>query len=381
MGLFGSISNMGQVCNKCIYTDKTPGISFDSDGICNYCAMHDELNKEFPTGEAGYSRLKSLASQIKAEGKDKEFDCIVGVSGGCDSSYLCHITKELGLRPLAVHFDNTWNSKTAVENIHTVLKNLDIELYTFVMDNEEFNDLARAFLFASVPEVDALTDIALTTTLYRAADEYNVKYIFNGHSFRTEGITPLGWFYFDGKYIESVHNKYGRRRMERYPNLWLSSFVKFLLKGIKRYRPLYYVDYNKEAVKKFLHDAYDWHWYGGHHMENRFTIFNHYLLAKKFNIDLRYVEFSALIRSDQMNREDALSEIQIPVPYEEDIIEEIKKRLDLTDKEYEEVLNLPKKNYRDYETYHSSFRRMRPFFWLMYKADLIPKSFYMKYTK
>ena len=372
---------MLKTCSRCIYDENTPGIFFDENGVCNYCHMHDQLAQEYPSDEEGNKKLHELAKNIKREGKNKEFDCVVGVSGGCDSSYLCYLTKELGLRPLAVHFDNTWNSKIAVENIHTVLKKLDIELYTYVVDNQEFNDMAKAFLYSSVPEIDALTDIALTTTLYIAADKHHVKYIFNGHSFRTEGITPLGWFYFDGKYIDTIYKQFGNGSMHSYPNLWLSTWMKYLFKRIKRYRPLYYVDYNKEEVKKFLTREFGWKWYGGHHMENRYTIFCHDLLRNKFNIDQRYVEFSALVRSGQMNRKDALEEVQKKIPYDDEIVIEVKKRLNLSDEEFQKILRLPKKTFKDYETYHETFKRLRPFFWLMYKFDLIPKSFYIKYTK
>jgi len=373
---------MVQECVKCIYDERTPGISFDSEGVCNYCRMHEQLESEYPIGSEGEKKLVDLANRIKRDGKGKEFDCVIGVSGGCDSSYLCHLAIELGLRPLGVHFDNTWNSRIAVENIHNVLKKLDIELYTYVMDNGEFSDLARSFLYASVPEIDAITDIALTTTLYSAADKYNVKYILNGHSFRTEGITPLGWFYFDGKYIADIHSKFGRQKMESFPNLWLSKWMKWLMQGIMRYRPLYYIDYHKEDVKRFLKDEYGWKWYGGHHMENWYTLFcDNYILPRKFNIDLRYVEFSALIRSGQMTREDAIEEMKTAQPCDEKVIAEIKRRLGFTDEEFDTVLNLPKKTFRDYETYHSAFKRLRPFFWLMYKMDRIPKSFYLKYTR
>jgi hypothetical protein len=305
------------------------------------------------------------------------------VSGGCDSSYLCYLAKEkLGLRPVAAHFDNTWNSKISVENIQRVLKKLDIPLYTYVMDNDEFNDLALSFLKASVPEIDSLTDIALTTTLYMAADKYDAKYIFNGHSFRTEGMTPLGWFYFDGKYIQSVHKQYGTMKMDRFPNLWLSKWMKWLLKDIKRLRPLYYVDYHKEDVMKFLVKDLDWQWYGGHHMENRYTIFcDNYILPRKFGIDFRYVEFSALIRSGQMTRDEALEKIQKPYEFDESILVEVKKRLNIDDEEFDRLIAQPKRTYHDFKTYHQTFRRMRLFFWLMYKMDRIPKSFYLKYTK
>lgn len=369
-----------KTCSRCIYDESVPAITFDENGICNYCKTHEQLENEYPTGEAGRKKLEKLAENIRKSGRGKKYDCVVGISGGCDSSYLLHVTKEkLGLRPIAVHFDNTWNSKTAVENIDLVLSKLNIPLWTYVMDNCEYSDLARSMLLASVPEIDALTDIALVTTLYMAAEKFKVKYIFDGHSFRTEGITPLNWFYFDGKYIDSIHRLYGRDEMKRFPNLWIGKWIRWLLMNIKRVRPLYYVDYNKEEVKQFLTREYRWKWYKGHHHENRYCAFNHWLLREKFNRDLRYVEFSAMIRSGQMTREQALKEIQRPPEYPDELISEVKKRLEFSDEEFERILKLPVKSAKDYPTYLPTFRRMKPFFWIMYKADLVPKSFYMKY--
>lgn len=369
-------------CTRCIYDDLTPGISFDENGVCSYCKIHDEMNFEYPTGEKGDKILKQMGEKIKKSSRKSEFDCVIGVSGGCDSSYLLDIAKnKMGLNPVAAHFDNTWNTKTAVENIRIVLKELDIELYTYVMDNEEFNDMGKAMLLASVPEVDGLTDMALTTTLYMAAEKYKVKYILNGHSFRTEGITPIDWIYFDGKYIDNIYRQFGNGQMDRYPNLWLSKWMKYLFKRIKRVRPLYYIDYNKEDTKHYLNEKYGWQWYGGHHLENRFCAYNHYLLKEKFNMDLRVVEYSALVRSSQMNRDDALRKINEPQAYPDELVGEIKKRLQLSDDEYDRIMALPPKTNRDYKTYRPTFHKMKPFFYLMYKADLIPKSFYIKYCK
>ena len=265
---------MRQTCSRCIYDDRIPGITFDSNGVCSYCHLHDEMVAEYPTGEKGKMMLEALADKIRDSGKGKKYDCVVGVSGGCDSSLLLYETKQLGLRPLAVHFDNTWNNKIAVRNIHNVLKALDVDLYTYVIDNEEFNDICRAFLQASVPEVDASTDIALKVVQYKAAIQHGIKYMFSGHSFRTEGIGPLGWFYFDGKYISSIHRQFGTRGMKTFPNMWLTSWLKWLLiNRVKRIRPLYYIDYDKDKTREFLENEFDWQWYGGHHMENKWTIF------------------------------------------------------------------------------------------------------------
>jgi len=374
---------MSITCTRCIFDDRIPEIVFDDDGVCNYCHMHDEMNKEYPTGPEGEKILMQLAEKIRRSGKRKKYDCAVGVSGGCDSSFLLYKAKELGLRPLAVHFDNTWNNKIAVRNIHNVLKALEVDLYTYVVDNEEFNDLCRAFLKASVPEVDAATDIALQVTIFRAAAEHGIKYLFNGHSFRTEGIGPAGWFYFDGKYIESVHKEFGTRSIDSFPHWHLSTWMKWLLiDRFIRVRPLYNIDYDKNKTREFLENEFGWQWYGGHHMENKWTIFcDNYYMPTKFDIDLRYVEYSAFIRMDQMTRAEALKEISQPPPVDEGLIPEIKERLKLSDGEFDEIMNAPLKRAGNYKTYRSTFKRMRPFFWLMYKASLVPKSFYVKYTK
>jgi N-acetyl sugar amidotransferase len=371
-----------RTCARCIYDETVPGIVFDEKGVCNYCKQHDDMVRQYPEGEKGRELLEELAKKIREAGKGKKHDCVIGVSGGCDSSYMLHLAKEeLGLRPVAAHFDNTWNSMTAVQNLHIVLKKLDIELYTYVTDSEEFNSLARSMLLASVPEIDALSDIGLTTTLYMAAQKYKVKYILNGHNFRTEGVNPIGWFYFDGKYIADIHRKFGDGKIRSFPNLWLGKFMRYLLANYKRVRPLYYINYNKEDIKKFLNAKYGWKWYGGHHMENRYTAYNHYLLNTKFDRDFRMVELSAMIRSKKTTKDEALKEMRQPPYYPDEIIDEVKKRLGFTDEEYDRIMKLPVKSHGDYKTYHGTFKALRPFFWLMLKTNRIPRSFYDKYTK
>lgn len=373
-----------QVCTRCIYDERIPGIAFDEQGICNYCRQTEQFESEYPTGRAGRKILEELADKIKRDGRRHDYDVVVGVSGGCDSSYLLYLAKEeLGLRPLAVHFDNTWNSRIAVENIYRVTRKLKIDLYTHVVDNREYNDVFKSFFKASVPEIDTPADLGLAATHYLGARKYGLKYIFEGHSFRTEGISPPGWFYMDARYVATIQKKFGTRPIKTLPNLWLGRWLRWtILNGIKKIRPLYYLDYDKEDVKKFLSEEFDWQWYGGHHMENRTAYFtNNFYLPRKFGIDLRFCEFSALIRNGQMSREEALEKIAEPKPFDEDILVEIKKRLCFTDDQFERIMNAPRKTYRDYKTYKTLFERLRWFFWIMYKLELVPKSFYTKYTK
>ncbi len=371
-----------KVCLRCIYNEKIPYISFDAEGVCNYCRQFEHLEQEYQTGEAGMKILRTLAEKIKQGARNRKYDVVVGVSGGTDSSYLLYLAKELGLRPLAAHFDNTWNSKIAVENISNVLGKLNVDLFTYVVDNQEFNDIFRSFLKASVPDVDTASDIGLATTHYLAARKHGIKYIFEGHSFRTEGISPHGWFYMDAQYIRTVHKMFGTMPMKSFPNLDLLKWLKWSgINKIRKIRPLYYIDYKKEETKKFLAENYGWKWYGGHHMENRTAYFtNNYYLPQKFQIDLRFSELSALVRNGQMTRGEALQKIREPKPFDAGILDEIKKRLSLTDNEFSEIMARPAKSFRDYKTFKHTFERLRWLFWVMYKCDMVPKSFYLKYT-
>ena len=369
-------------CVRCLYDEDIPSISFDEKGICNYCKIHNELCKKFPRGDDGWTTLQEIANKIKRENKKSKYDVIVGVSGGCDSSYMLHISKKLGLRPLAVHYDNTWNTKISEENLNNLIKKLDVDLWKYTVNDKEYDDLYYSFLKAGVPDLEAPSDIGLATTLYMAADKFNVKYIFEGHSFRTEGISPLGWLYMDAKYINNVQKEFGTKKLKTFPNLWLSSWLKWMIiKKIKKIRPLWYIEHNKEETKKMLSEKYNWQWYGGHHLENKITAFYQtYFIPRRFGFDYRYNNLSALIRSGQISRLDGLKQLYEPPKSDPEIVELFKKRLGLSNEKFIELMTLPKKNYRDYETYKPTFERWRPFFYLMAKAELIPWSFYIKYT-
>jgi len=369
-------------CARCLYDEATPAIIFDSAGVCNYCKMHDDLAAQHPAGEAGEEILTRLAEKIKRSGRRRKFDVVVGVSGGCDSSYLVYRAKELGLRPLAVHFDNTWDTTTAVENIHNVLKCLDVQLYTYVVDNEEYDDIYRSFLKSGTPDLECPTDIGLAAVLYMAAEKHGIKYIFEGHSFRTEGVSPLGWLYMDAKYIKSVQKAYGTMKLKTFPSLYFWSQMKWMVwKGIRKIRPLYYIDHVKEQTKKFLTEQFGWKWYGGHHLENRITHFYHtYFLPRRFGIDQRANGFSALIRSGQMSREEGMKLLQQPPDVDWGLVEMVKKRLGLTDGQFEQYMTQPIRTYKEFKTYKRLFERLRGLFWLLSRADLVPKSFYLKYT-
>ena len=371
-----------KICTKCIYDERVNGISFDNKGVCNYCKQIDELKNQYGTGTLkGRNTLKTIVEEIKISGKGKKYDCVVGVSGGTDSSYMLYLVIKWGLRPLAVHYDNTWNSAIATQNIRKVLSALNVDLYTHVTDNKEADDIFKAFFTASVAEIEASTDLALAETMYRAASKYGVKYIFEGHSFITEGITPVGRNYFDGKYIKSIHNKYGKLPMKSYPLMTFSRFIYWtLFKRIKKIRPFWYIDYNKEEARSFLEKEYDWKYYGGHHLENRMTAFFHsYYMPKKFNTDFRNNTLSAKVRMGKISRFEAWKEYNTEPYLEADLLDYFKKRLSLTEREFQEIMNKRPRSWYEFPTYKKRFEYLRPLFFVLAKANLVPMSFYLKY--
>lgn len=373
-----------QICSKCIYDETVSGISFDEDGVCNYCHTMERFQEEYKTGTPeGEKKLSDIIAQIKKDGKGKKYDCVIGVSGGTDSSYLIAKLVEWGLRPLAVHYDNTWNTAIATENIKKVLDKLNVDLYTYVIDNKEADDIFLSFIKAGVPELDVSTDLAIAELMYRAAAKYKVKYIFEGHSYITEGIAPLSNMYFDGKYIQSIHKKFGKLPMQTYPLMTFGHFMKWtVFKQIKKIRPFWYINYSKEEAREYLEKEFGWQYYGGHHLENRIVAMQHsYYNYRKYGIDNRNLSLAAGVRSGMLDREAAIDEFYNHEPYLEDgLLDYFKERMHLTDEEFESLMKTPNKRYTEYPTYKKRFQRMRPLFYILAKANLVPMSFYVKYT-
>lgn len=374
-----------RMCQRCIITSDVPRSGLDESETCYYCGLHDSLDARYPIGQESLDKLRAFAERLKSEARSNgsDYDCILGVSGGTDSSFLAHTLVELGVKPLAVHFDNTWNSPVATANIYAVLDKLGIDLETYVVDNAEYDDIYRSFMLAGVKDIEAPTDIGFMGVLYRAAEKHKIRHIVEGHSFRTEGISPMGWLYMDGGYILDVHKKYGRMPTRSFPNMGFSDFLRWSAwSGIERTRPLYWLDYQKEDAKNFLSERYGWTWYGGHHLENRFTAFYHtYFLPKRWGINFRQIELSALVRSGQLDRAEALEVFLAPRQGDADIIGMVKKRLGFTDDEFEAVMELPRRSYRDFRTYKRRFEQLRPLFWLLWKLNRVPQSFYEKFCK
>lgn len=344
-------------------------IEFDSKGVCNHCKSYeDRLSSRIYTPEERDSKLKDIVRKMKSFGKNKEYDCIIGVSGGVDSTYVAYLTKKLGLRPLAIHFDNGWNSELAVSNIEKVLNNLEIDLFTYVIDWEEFRDLQKSFLYASTPDGEIPTDHAINALLFREASKRNIKYIINGMNFATESIAVKSWAYghSDWTYIKDVHSKFGKVKLKKYPyyNLLLLFYWTFI-KGIKVVSILNYVDYKKDQVMDVLQNNLGWVYYGGKHYESVYTrFFQGYILPQKFNIDKRKGHLSDLIYSGQLSREDAIEEIKKEVYpshlFNDDLVF-VKKKFSLSDIDFQAIMNTPRRSYKEFKNIDSKIMLLKKF--------------------
>ena len=345
-----------RICASGVWDDTIPGVEFGEDGVSSYARLFQQISGDYPRGEKGKKDWLAYVDKIKTEGKGKAYDCIIGASGGTDSSYLLHLAKQYGLRPLAVYLDNGWGSEIAVSNIEKMTKALDLDLETFVIDYSEVKDVLRAYLKAGLPWVDSPTDLAIKAILLKTASKYGLKYVLIGHDFRTEGFQPTEWTYSDSKQLKYIASKFSGRKLKSYPTL---SFFEFAFlsyaKKIKLLRPFFYLDYNKTEAKKLLQEVYDWKDYGGHHYENIFTKFIiTYWLYEKFGIDKRKITFSALILNGEMSREEALGLLD-KKPYDQEQIKSdidyICKKLDFTREEFETIFNAKKHYFYDYPSY------------------------------
>ena len=357
-----------KICCRCVMDTTIKVIDFDENGICNYCKDYDyrvatELYKEPEKSR----RLNILIDKIKKEGKKKEYDCIIGVSGGVDSTYVAYLVKELGLRPLAVHLDNGWNSELAVLNIQQLLKYLDINLYTHVIDWEEFKDLQKAFIKSSIENLEAPTDHAITALLFKIADKYRLKYILNGSNLVTEGLhgNSGGGSALDYRLLKDIHKKFGTKKLKTYPSISIWNLAyKIIVKKIKFIPILNYIDYNKEKAIQLLEKKIEWRRYGGKHYESIFTrFFQGYILPNKYNYDKRKVHFSNLIMSKQISRSEALHELsKHPYPNQELLKEDIEffiKKFNFTKLEFETIMNSKSKEPSEFKSYEGIFKKLK----------------------
>jgi N-acetyl sugar amidotransferase len=335
-------------------------IVFDDHGVCDHCnTFKDVTLPSWDTGAGGQAQLTALVEAIKREGQGKDFDCIIGMSGGIDSSYLTYIAKEkMGLRPLVFHVDAGWNSQIAVNNIERLIDGLGLDLFTEVIDWQEMRDLQLAFFKSGVPHIDTPQDHAFFATMYKFATQHKVKYILTGANLSTECIrNPVQWMYYqsDSRQLLDIHRQFGSQRLKTFPVtsiLWHKVWLPYF-KGIKVVRPLNMVPYIKEEAKQLLMDRFGWQPYPQKHFESRFTKFyESYWLPKRFGYDVRRVQYSSLIVTGQMTRDEALELLKTPSYDEATIGQEIEfvaNKLGISVDELNGYMALPLKTYRDYK--------------------------------
>lgn len=371
-----------RVCSRCLYDSTIPSIVFDANGVCQFCKIHDEMEKRYPLGEAGEKRLADLVARIKKSGRGKPYDCVVGVSGGVDSTYTLYKAVSLGLRPLAVHFDNGWNTEIAVHNIESATRKLGVTLLTHVVDWDDFRRLQIAFLKASTSDAEIPTDMAISAVLLRTAAREGLRYVLSGHSFRAEGIVPRDWTYFDGRYISSVHRRFTGSARTSVPNLSLSALVWYMFgRRIQIVPFLNYMHYSKKEAGTVISKEVDWQDYGGHHHESVYThFFQSYLLPTKFGIDKRKLGLSARVRSKEMSREEAFAVIAEPYPEKPELVEYTVRKLEMTDEEFTALMAAPVKSFRDYPNHYTMLRALRAPIALGARLGIVPPVLYYKYV-
>ena len=350
-----------QVCTNCAMDDTDAKITFDGRGMCDHCRnFYQEILPKWHPDASGSSKLQETVRAIREEGRGRDFDCIIGMSGGIDSSYLTHIVKEqFGLRPLVFHVDAGWNSQIAVNNIEKLVDGLGLDLYTEVIDWEEMKDLQLAFFKAAVPHIDTPQDHAFFATMYKFAEQHGVKYILTGANYSTECIrNPIDWMYYqsDSIQLRDIHRRFGMRPLRKYPTTSIFRHKIWLpyVRRIRVVRPLNYVPYSKVDAVKLLMSKYGWQPYPQKHFESRFTRFYEgYWLPKKFGYDTRKVQLSSLIVTGQMTREEALEKLKEPALDEATVRQEfeyVANKLGITPEELQGYLDLPNKTYKDYRS-------------------------------
>jgi N-acetyl sugar amidotransferase len=346
-----------RICSRCIMDTSDPEIVFDDEGVCNHCHEYERSIAErvYPP-PLGHQMLAATVAQIKREGRRRPYDCILGLSGGVDSSYVAYLTKQLGLRPLALHLDNGWDSDVAVRNIHNIVRRLEIDLETHVLDWEEFRSLQLAFLRASTPDSEIPSDHAIVASLYQAAAKHKIGWIMNGANVVTELMVPPTWSrgHYDWGYIKGLNEAFGTRPLKSFPHFGTLRWH-FWHHGRRPIRDLYllnYVDYDKPRAMELIERELGWEPYGAKHYENVYTkLYQGYILPRKFGFDKRRPHLSCLILDGKITRDEALQQIGEPAIDPEELRRDrafAAKKLGLSETEFDEIMALPPKTFWDY---------------------------------
>lgn len=353
------MSSSVRECAKCVLNSNDDAtIIIDKYGVCNYCNSYDDLIKKLGNEDQRKEWLNNKIIEIKENGKGKKYDCLIGLSGGTDSTFMAYWAFKEGLNPLVIHLDNGWNSELAVKNIENVCAKLNYDLHTHVIDWEEFKNLQLAYLRASVIDIEILTDHAISAIMYKMAQKYKIRYTLSGFNYATEAIMPKGWTYDKTDYsnLKDIVLKYGGiNKFKTYPTItfWKKLYYKFFLK-LESIRVLNYIEYNKKYAQEIITKELDWKDYGGKHYESLFTKFYQaYILPVKFGVDKRKAHLSSLICSGQITKEEAQKELSLPLYDEKEFISEkeyILKKMLLSEIEFNNILKEKVRLHSEFDT-------------------------------
>ena len=356
-----------QICKKLVLDTTYPGIKFDDNGISlNYWDFQNNIKNIWKTNDDGINNLKKIIKKVKNDGKGKDFDCILGLSGGADSSYMLHVmVNEFNLKPLVFHVDGGWNSEIAVSNIKNLVDKLGLDLFTEVINWEEMRSFQLAMFKSGVPHIDIPQDMAFIGVLYKFAKKYNIPYILNGGNISTECVQrPIDLIYWgtDMRHIKDILKRFNKNEMKTFP--FSSAFYHKLylryFRNVKVIKPLNYINYIKKDAMNLMANLYGWKPYPQKHFESRFTrFFEGYWLPTRFGFDMRTVDLSSLILTNQLTREEALEELA-KSPYDKDFINQefnyIANKLNIDSKELKKFHEMPKKYWKDYKNLNNIYK-------------------------
>tara|TARA_B100001063_G_scaffold222503_1_gene229008 strand:- start:593 stop:1741 length:1149 start_codon:yes stop_codon:yes gene_type:complete len=378
-------------CKICVVDDSFPGFSLDDKGVCNYCKLHHEMENEMPNDHRGTEIINKKILSIKKRNKNSDYDVVVGISGGRDSTYLLYyLTKIQKLRCLAIHMNDGFGNPVAGKNMENATKILNVDFKVFTTDWKLSKDLKKSFLKACVPDIETPTDIAIASALYAACVQYHVKDIFIGQSFRTEGISPLEWNFLDGKYVKDVQKKYGTEKFPSWePNKLCfdldikKMFYYVFIKRINTFNPFYYLDYNRKNIDKIISKELNWQDTGAHYYDDLYQTLMSSWYKKKFGIDRRKFNYSALIRSGQMTRDEALNKLEKDyVSNQDEMVALCTKRIGITNEDLDSLIKNNSKN--TFKNFNTSYNFLKYFsFAIKYlsKLNILPTTTYYKYFK
>lgn len=379
----GVRNDLPLICTRCIMDTSISNVRLDDEDICNHCRMHDKLDKLYPLTDEGHQQLLKIVEKIKKNGRGQNYDCIVGVSGGRDTAYCLYMTKKLGLRPLAVHFDNGWDSEIAKTNLAAVLDKLDVDLHTVVADWEESRELTNCTIRASLPYIDMTDDVGIVSALYRTAVKEGIRWIIHSHSFRTEGINPLRWNYMDGRLVRHLIKRFARKKLKFFENVELRHFFYWIfIKRIRTFTMTNYYDDVGSKIDEFLQQEFGWRDTGGWHFDNEIFGLQCYYSRHKFGFDWRICEYAALVRTGAMSRSEALERMkEIPEIESEEIVNYGLKKQGISPQEWREIMAAEPKYFTDYPTYYPLLKLLAPLIWLLGRLHILPGHTYEKFFK